>query len=191
MSGYPDDRYDDRPDDGYDDRRRGPGVVERGRAAVSMPGLFLIVNGLFGLAILALASVPMVFDPDMLVRTLKDVAANQPAGQQKQDLEKQIEDLENKLQQNRGAMVMQNAVELAIGGLLNLLAVFGGFKMRSLSSYGWSMAGAIVSLIPCATGCCCTGIPFGIWALVVLSRPEVKAAFAARRSSNPDDQYMR
>ena len=45
MSGHPDDRYDDRPDDGFDDRRRGPGVVERGRAAVRVPAVLLIVVG--------------------------------------------------------------------------------------------------------------------------------------------------
>ncbi len=190
MSGHPDDRYDNR-DDSSDDRRRGPGVIEHGRAAVRVPGLFLILNGLFGLVILAILSVPLVFDPDIMVRALKDVAAQQPAGQQKQDLEKQVEDLENKLNQNRQAFVLQNAVELGIGAALNLVAIIGGFSMRSLGTYWLSISGAIVSLIPCATGFCCTGIPFGIWALVALSRPEVKAAFAARRRGNPDDQYMR
>ena len=34
----------------------------------------------------------------------------------------------------------------------------------------------IVSMLPCS--CCWTlGLPFGIWALVVLNQPEVKDAF--------------
>ena len=198
MSSYPDDRYEDRRDDRFDEGRRDDRPdsrgLERGRAAVGPPGLFLILNGLFGLVIIGLLSIPMVFDPDMMVRSLKDFVAKQPAGEQKQDMEKQVEELENKINQDRDAMVLQNAAELAVGGILNLLAILGGIMMRSLKSYGWGMAGSIVSLIPCATGCCCTGIPFGIWALIVLSRPDVKAAFAAARSArlgNPDDQYMR
>lgn len=191
MSSYPDDRYDnDRREDGRPDSR----ALERGRAAVGPPGLLLILNGLFGLVVCAALSVPFVFDPDRIVRFFKDIAAQQPAGQQKKDLEKKVEDFENQVKQNREAMALQNGVGLAIGGILNVLAIVGGLMMRSLKSYGWGMGGAIVSLIPCATGCCCTGIPLGIWALIALNRPEVRDAFAsarAARSDNPDDQYMR
>ena len=55
--------------------------------------------------------------------------------------------------------------------------LFGALKMMRLQSYGWAMAAAILAVIPCISPCCCLGIPFGIWALVVLSKPEVKAAF--------------
>jgi hypothetical protein len=55
--------------------------------------------------------------------------------------------------------------------------LFGALKMMRLQSYGWAMAAAILAVIPCLSPCCCLGIPFGIWALVVLSKPEVKAAF--------------
>ena len=47
---------------------------------------------------------------------------------------------------------------------------------------------AAVTVIPVLTGCCCTGFLFGIWAMLVLMRPEVKAGFAARRRAarSPD-----
>jgi hypothetical protein len=190
MSSYPDDRYDDRREEGRADSRS----PERGRVAVGPPGLMLILNGLFGLIACGVLSVPFVFDPDRMVASFKNIAAQQPPGQQKKDLEKKVEDFENQVNQNRDAMAIQNGVGLTIAAILNVLAIVGGLMMRSLKSYGWSMAGAVVSIIPCTTGCCCTGIPFGIWALIVLSRPEVKDAFVAARSSrfsNPDDQYMR
>lgn len=63
--------------------------------------------------------------------------------------------------------------QLVCGGL----SFFGGLKMKSLGSYGLSMAGAIAALIPCFGSCCCIGIPIGIWALIVLNKPEVKSAF--------------
>jgi len=39
------------------------------------------------------------------------------------------------------------------------------------------MAGSIVAMVPCNI-CCLLGLPFGIWALVVIVRPEVKDAFS-------------
>lgn len=36
---------------------------------------------------------------------------------------------------------------------------------------------AILAMIPCVSPCCLLGLPLGIWALIVLLKPEVKAAF--------------
>lgn len=186
-----DDPYPNDPDradrerggDGYDDRRSGRDaqVVASARRAVGTPALFLILNGLFGLFCLAVLSVPMVFQPEMIVKFGRDMAAQQPPGPQRRDMEQKMDEAEKELNQNRTATQVQNAIELGVLALGNLLAVVGGFAMRRLESYGLSMAGAIVSIIPVFTGCCCTGIVFGIWALVTLVRPDVKAGFAARR----------
>ncbi len=175
-------------------RRADPREVELARMAVAAPAIFLILNGLVGLVLLGLLSVPLVFDPDGMVEWFKNVAAQQPPGPERQDLEEQIAEFENQLNTNREVYVRQNAIMLGIRGLFDLVAVVGGLYMRRLTGYGFSVAGAVVSLVPVATGCCVTGIPFGIWALIVLSRPEIKAAFVAVRTSvpaNPDDQYMR
>jgi hypothetical protein len=64
-----------------------------------------------------------------------------------------------------------------VGILCGAVTVFGGLKMRSLQSYGLCMAASILAMIPCTSGCCLIGLPIGIWALVVLSKPEVKSAF--------------
>jgi hypothetical protein len=61
--------------------------------------------------------------------------------------------------------------------VISAIVLFGALKMMRLQSFGWAMAAAILAVIPCLSPCCCLGIPFGIWALVVLSKPEVKAAF--------------
>lgn len=61
--------------------------------------------------------------------------------------------------------------------LINGLAFLGALKMKNLQSYGLANTGAILSLIPCCGPCVCLGIPLGIWALVVLRKPEVRAAF--------------
>ncbi len=63
---------------------------------------------------------------------------------------------------------------------LAIVMIIGALKMKRLEHYGWAMAAAIIAVIPCFSSCCCLlEIPFGIWALVVLSDPSVKAAFRA------------
>jgi len=42
------------------------------------------------------------------------------------------------------------------------------------------MAAAIVACVPFCSPCVVLGIPFGIWALVVMAKPEVRAAFQPR-----------
>ena len=66
-----------------------------------------------------------------------------------------------------------NGFELLVNGFILL----GAIKMRKLENYGLVMAATIVAMIPCNWPCCILGLPIGIWALVVLSKPEVKSAF--------------
>jgi hypothetical protein len=68
-------------------------------------------------------------------------------------------------------------VSSIIGILVSGLLLFGGLKMKSLESYSLVMTVSIIAMIPCFSPCCLIGLPIGIWALVVLSRPEVKSAF--------------
>lgn len=64
-----------------------------------------------------------------------------------------------------------------LGLVVSSLILFGALKMKKCQSYGWAMAASILAVIPCISPCCLVGIPIGIWALVVLSKPEVKAQF--------------
>jgi GYF domain 2 len=65
-----------------------------------------------------------------------------------------------------------------LGLVLSVLILIGAMKMLSLRSYEFSMTAAIVAMLPCVTSCCFIGLPFGIWALVVMSKPEVKSHFS-------------
>ncbi len=56
------------------------------------------------------------------------------------------------------------------------LIFYGAMKMKDLQGYGLAMTAAILCLIPCFS-ICCIGIPFGIWALVILLNQDVKNAF--------------
>ncbi|MCX7867344.1 DUF4339 domain-containing protein [Limisphaera sp. VF-2] len=89
------------------------------------------------------------------------------------------------LQAELGDEVVEKLVQFSsmlgvFGSLLGLaisaVVAYGAVQMLKLRSYGWSMAASILALIPCTSPCCLLGLPIGIWALVVLSQPEVKAA---------------
>lgn len=65
-----------------------------------------------------------------------------------------------------------------IGACFAILILVGALKMKSLSSYALAMTACIISMLPCHA-CCCLGLPFGIWGLVILNKPEVKDAFSS------------
>ena len=67
-----------------------------------------------------------------------------------------------------------------VGLLISTFVLVGAIKMINLRSYGLVMAATIVSLVQCVSPCCCTGLPIGIWALVVLLNGDVQAAFRAQ-----------
>jgi predicted lysophospholipase L1 biosynthesis ABC-type transport system permease subunit len=69
--------------------------------------------------------------------------------------------------------VVSSIVAILVSGLI----LFGAIKMKRLESYGLAMAVSIIAMIPCFSPCCLIGLPIGIWAMVVLSKPEVKSAF--------------
>jgi hypothetical protein len=69
--------------------------------------------------------------------------------------------------------LVMNFLGIALGGF----SIFASMKMRKLENFGLVMAATILSMIPCTSGCCCVGLPVGIWILIVLLKPEVKSAF--------------
>jgi len=64
-----------------------------------------------------------------------------------------------------------------IGLIVGLFVIYSGIKMQKLENHGLCLLAAILLIIPCTSPCCPVGIPIGIWALVVLSKSEVKNAF--------------
>jgi hypothetical protein len=74
-----------------------------------------------------------------------------------------------------GIVVFYGALTL-FGLVFSAIILYAANQMRQLKKHGLCMAASILSLVPCVA-CCFSGVPLGIWSLVVLSRPDVKAAF--------------
>jgi hypothetical protein len=76
------------------------------------------------------------------------------------------------------AFVEKFGVFMNLGILItSVVTILAGVRMMQLRSYGLVLTGIILGMIPCLSGCCCLGLPFGIWALIILNKPEVKSSF--------------
>jgi len=71
-------------------------------------------------------------------------------------------------------------VQYSLSLIAHIIILIGAIKMKSLRSYGLAMTASILSIL-FQCGCCCLGIGAGIWALVILSKPAVKAMFAQNK----------
>jgi hypothetical protein len=64
-----------------------------------------------------------------------------------------------------------------IGGVVGVVVLMGAARMQNLQKHQLAFTASILAMVPCVSPCCLLGLPFGIWALVVLSKPEVKSQF--------------
>ncbi len=75
--------------------------------------------------------------------------------------------------------VRQTIGNVGFGAIIfaNIVVLLGAVCLHIRRYYGMAMIGAIVSLVPIATPVCCLGIPFGVWAMIVLCNPDVRDDF--------------
>jgi hypothetical protein len=72
-----------------------------------------------------------------------------------------------------GLGIVQNVIS-AVAGVIVLI---GASKMQKLQNHQFALTAGIVAMLPCISPCCVFGLPVGIWALVILNKPEVKSQF--------------
>ena len=61
--------------------------------------------------------------------------------------------------------------------LLAPVIIYGAVQMMNGRKAGLSKIASILAIIPLTSCCFIVGAPFGIWALIVLAKPEVKELF--------------
>jgi hypothetical protein len=174
------DRWDDADprDDGYG--RPGGDVIERAKAKVKGPAIGLIVVGVFLLIAAIMNSVQVATGGlDTQFEELRTkMRSDASKTQEQKDKAVEIVDLYEKI------TIPALPVYVGIFVIVGLLLIFGGIKMMNLKSRGLVMTSSILAMIPCFSSVCCLiGLPIGIWAIVVLSNPDVKAGYAAMSRS--------
>lgn len=136
----------------------GPPAVD-GRAALNVPSLLLMIFGGIGLLLSILG---LVTPSDM---TQLEPLLDNP------DLPPEVAQTMRTLAGGGGKVV--NLISILLQGGM----VYGALQMRNLERYPAAMAAAILGIIPCGSCSCCVTLPVGIWALVILLKPEIKSQF--------------
>jgi hypothetical protein len=145
-----DDDYDDADrDDDYRPRRR-VGSRRAAQQAVTPPAIALIIVGGLGLLY---AVINLLLAATNARQPFANMGANNPA-----------------------AYKVGMAIGIALTFIWGIIVPLAGVMMLKLRNYGAAMTGVIFAMLPCNLGCL-LGLPFGIWAIVVLNRPDVKRAF--------------
>ena len=135
------------------------GGREAALQAINGPAIALIVTAILGLILVGLGLI-------MNCLSLAGIQlTHNPA------LDPQTERIINSF--GGGIGIVMNIV----GAIMGVIILRGASKMRRLENHSFAMAAGVCAMIPCISPCCLLGLPFGIWALVVLNKPEVKSQF--------------
>lgn len=59
----------------------------------------------------------------------------------------------------------------------SVIILVANIQMLRLRMYGLAVVGCFLPMLNLGSNCCCLGVPIGIWAFIVLMRPDVRAAF--------------
>lgn len=173
MTDEPEPEWDDRPDDPRD-------VIDAGKRRVVGPaaGLIAVVILLVGIVFLLAVQSGLMTAQFAQQQKMQEQQIDANPGlnaAQKAQMKKVM----GRMYQGMGYFMMALAVtNLIAAGVLG----HGAYRVLTLTGRGWGIAAAVVAMVPCFMGYSwVVGLPVGIWALVVLCQPDVKAAFAAAR----------
>ncbi len=170
-SDYDDDRdareEPNRDDDG-DDR-----VIRRAKDRIKTPAVVLLVVGVLGFLV-TLASIPSLFTMDQQFAQVQNQWDNDPnlKPEQKKEMKQMLNTYKDVAQ-----VVLP--ISIAISLITGAITIFGSVRIMQLKGKWLGVTGSVLSMFPIASGCCCLGLPVGIWVLIALGKPEVKAGFAA------------
>jgi hypothetical protein len=135
------------------------GSREAALQAVKAPAICLIVMAALGIALFLFGVIGNMMPPRPI-----------PS-----DLSPQLQSLFQRMQSERGP---GSALLDLFFAAMNGLVLFGAIKMLKLQSRTLVMVACIVAMLPITVFCCCVlGLPFGIWGLVVINKPEVRSQF--------------
>jgi predicted Zn finger-like uncharacterized protein len=151
--------YQQAPAEDYDRPKRIGGPKERVRGRVMAPAICLLVAAIIG----ALADIAQIF------------LAMTPAPQLPPAQPGEPEFIREFQKNSHGPIAMGGG---ALGAIYCGVIIFASIQMMNMRMWGFALAGSIMSMINCFNCCCLLGLPFGIWALVILLNEEVKSAFS-------------
>jgi len=135
------------------------GSREAALSAVKGPAIALIVVASIGIVLYLISIVGHL------------LGSGQGLNRDMSNLPPQLQEI---LRNNAGP---QGALFALLALAINAFVLIGALKMLKLQSHTFAIITCIVAMIPCSC-CCFFGLPFGIWGLVMLNKPDVKSQFS-------------
>jgi hypothetical protein len=140
-----------------------PPVAPRPSAAiVVVPAVFLLMIGLLALLI-DVADLVFTLNPDIM-----PTPQNGPP--------ELIQIVEQSKQAKREAV----GFYLALAGFFavgSVIIIAGALQMMRRKMWGLALAGSIIAMLHINQGCCCVGLPIGLWCVIILCMPSVRSLF--------------
>jgi hypothetical protein len=153
------------PQEDYDRQALGRRISrKRGLAALRAPAICLLITGVVGL----LATTLFLFST--VVQTEEMILRNAPPP---------TDEDEREIQRNFVKFLLSPGMKVFnIASMAANLIVILSAIMMLIGKMRWlAYLGSVLAMINIDCCCCLPGLGFGIWSLVVLSRPEVQSAF--------------
>lgn len=168
-----DDPRDDRDDEPARDEDREDRVIRRAKEKIKAPAILLLIVGCCG-AIASLMNVPGLFTLDAQIKQVEDEWDKDPnlKDDQKKEMKRILNDMNGPI---KVGVPMWIVFSLGVSAL----SIFASIRIMNLKSRGLGILATVLAMIPCFNLCCWMGLPSGIWVLIVMGKPEVKAGFAA------------
>jgi hypothetical protein len=146
-----------------------PQAPSNARDALDWPSLLLIISSMLAIGI-ALIQIVGTFvstgSPDAWLKFIDD-----------ENLRNALRESVERSNESSKGMNVGTGLFMVIG---NAVIIFGAMQMRNVRNYAFAVTSAALAITPCCiTNCCCfLSMPVGIWALVLLLKPEIKAQFS-------------
>jgi hypothetical protein len=173
MSGHPSDSSANEPPV--------PDWLIEASTAVRTPATLLIMVGVLGVVIAILLVIQLDSLPGKLDQMIALIEADPQLPQADKDKQIDFWTAFRDAAEERTAFLTYYILNI----VCSMIVVIGGINMLRLSGPLIPTFSSILAMLPCALGgcCCLLGMPVGIWAIIVLNRPEVRAAMARTPSS--------
>ncbi|HEV3117171.1 MAG TPA: MJ0042-type zinc finger domain-containing protein [Gemmataceae bacterium] len=139
------------------------GDSDRGSSLLVAPAICLLVAGVLGI----LVNVGQV--AFVLLNPREPPPANRP------EPKNFAEQLQRALEEGQSGP--KPVIIGLVFAVVSLFVTIGAVLMLNRRFYGLAIATSIVAMVNIGNCCCVLGLPFGIWCLVILARPEVKRLF--------------
>jgi hypothetical protein len=153
----------------------GPAAIAIAQRRVCIPAIGLIVTGILTLVVAIVGAYGITTIPE-IIQTRCDEIEKEPRLTEikKRDLIDSVKRMELTV------TVVAIITDLFYASMA-VIVIVGGIKLKNLTSAGWARSAAILGMIPlCVSYAWLLGLPFGIWTIRVLRRPDVQAGMAAR-----------